>query len=96
MVVNLGGKAEPSLSQKWQGRENAIANPERSKTISKTSEQKVPVIYYLSRNGQLEHPHFMEVPLSSPQGLCLKGKRDCLQNKTKTEFKFFFHQKLCA
>ncbi|XP_057782805.1 protein SOSEKI 5-like [Salvia miltiorrhiza] len=34
--------------------------------------QKVPVLYYLSRNGQLEHPHFMEVPLSSPRGLFLK------------------------
>ncbi|KAK7382996.1 hypothetical protein VNO78_28661 [Psophocarpus tetragonolobus] len=33
------------------------------------TEQKVPVIYYLSRNGQLEHPHLMEVPISSPQGM---------------------------
>ncbi|KAL8129894.1 hypothetical protein V2J09_019049 [Rumex salicifolius] len=32
----------------------------------------VPVIYYLSRNGQLEHPHFIEVPLSSSQGLFLR------------------------
>lgn len=39
------------------------------------TEVKVPVIYYLSRNGQLEHPHLMEVPISSLQGvLCLKGK----------------------
>ncbi|KAL1544105.1 protein SOSEKI 3-like [Salvia divinorum] len=34
--------------------------------------QKVAVIYYLSRNRQLEHPHFMEVPLSSPDGLYLR------------------------
>uniref|UniRef100_A0ACD5WNG7 Uncharacterized protein n=1 Tax=Avena sativa TaxID=4498 RepID=A0ACD5WNG7_AVESA len=34
---------------------------------------KVAVVYYLSRNGQLDHPHFMEVTLSSPQdGLCLR------------------------
>ncbi|KAH6793988.1 hypothetical protein C2S52_004465 [Perilla frutescens var. hirtella] len=26
--------------------------------------RKVPVVYYLCRNRQLEHPHFMEVPLS--------------------------------
>ncbi|XP_057548484.1 protein SOSEKI 5-like isoform X2 [Amaranthus tricolor] len=32
----------------------------------------VPVVYYLSRNGQLEHPHFIEVPLSSSQGLFLR------------------------
>ena len=30
------------------------------------------VVYYLSRNGQLEHPHFIEVPLSSSQGLFLR------------------------
>lgn len=35
---------------------------------------KVAVVYYLSRNGQLDHPHFMEVTVSSPQdGLCLRG-----------------------
>jgi hypothetical protein len=35
---------------------------------------KVAVVYYLSRNGQLDHPHFMEVALSSPHdGLCLRG-----------------------
>lgn len=34
---------------------------------------KVPVVYYLSRNRQLEPPHFMEVPLSSPDGLYLRG-----------------------
>ncbi|XP_051120669.1 protein SOSEKI 3 isoform X2 [Andrographis paniculata] len=34
--------------------------------------RKVPVIYYLCRNRQLEHPHFMEVPLSSPDGLYLR------------------------
>ncbi|XP_004295945.1 PREDICTED: protein UPSTREAM OF FLC [Fragaria vesca subsp. vesca] len=36
------------------------------------NDRKVPVVYYLSRNGQLEHPHFMEVPLSSPRGLFLR------------------------
>lgn len=34
---------------------------------------KVPVVYYLYRNQRLEHPHFMEVPLSSPDGLYLRG-----------------------
>lgn len=38
------------------------------------SDTKVAVIYYLSQNGQLEHPHFMEVSLSSSHGLLrLKG-----------------------
>ncbi|KAL9238809.1 hypothetical protein vseg_013185 [Gypsophila vaccaria] len=30
------------------------------------------VVYYLSKNGQLQHPHFLEVPLSSPHGLFLR------------------------
>ncbi|KAI6676377.1 hypothetical protein NL676_037173 [Syzygium grande] len=41
-------------------------------------ESKVPVVYYLSRNGHLEHPHFMEVPLSSPVGLFLRDVIDRL------------------
>jgi Protein SOSEKI 2, plant len=27
--------------------------------------RRIPVVYYLSRNRHLEHPHFIEVPLSS-------------------------------
>ncbi|KAG9149895.1 hypothetical protein Leryth_020256 [Lithospermum erythrorhizon] len=34
--------------------------------------KKVPVVYYLSRNGQLQHPHFIQLPLSSPHGLYLQ------------------------
>ncbi|KAJ0764327.1 putative protein SOSEKI [Helianthus annuus] len=37
--------------------------------------RKVPVLYYLSRNGHLEHPHLIDVPLSSPHGLYLRGKQ---------------------
>jgi len=45
------------------------------KTLENEAELKVPVIYYLSRNGQLEHPHLMYVSISSPHGtLCLQGK----------------------
>lgn len=37
--------------------------------------RKVPVVYYLCRNQQLEHPHFMEVPLSSSDDhLYLRGR----------------------
>ena len=53
-------------------------SPERAKVWTEKSPKyqqtrKVPVIYYLCRNRQLEHPHFMEVPLSSPEGLFLRG-----------------------
>ncbi|XP_076919962.1 protein SOSEKI 3-like [Bidens hawaiensis] len=34
--------------------------------------RKVPVVYYLCKNRQLGHPHFIEVPLSSSEGLFLR------------------------
>ncbi|XP_064945580.1 protein SOSEKI 3-like isoform X2 [Musa acuminata AAA Group] len=40
--------------------------------------RKVSVVYYLSRSHHLEHPHFMEVPLSSPAGLYLRDVVDRL------------------
>ncbi|XP_027348249.1 protein UPSTREAM OF FLC-like [Abrus precatorius] len=58
-------------------------SPERAKVWTEKSPKyhqslKVPVIYYLCRNRQLEHPHFMEVPLSSPDGLYLRDVIDRL------------------
>ncbi|GMH07100.1 hypothetical protein Nepgr_008940 [Nepenthes gracilis] len=52
-------------------------SPERVQAWSESSRKnvqnrKVPVVYYLSRNRQLEHPHFIEVPVSSPEGICLR------------------------
>ncbi|KAL0460293.1 UNVERIFIED_CONTAM: protein UPSTREAM OF FLC [Sesamum latifolium] len=63
-------------------REQREISPDRRRSIvwstephdhdhNATSGKRVPVLYYLCRNGQLQHPHFMEVPLSSPQGLFL-------------------------
>lgn len=54
-------------------------SPERAKVWTEKppkyhQNRKVPVLYYLCRNRQLEHPHFMEVPLSSPDGLYLRGR----------------------
>nr|XP_012572786.1 protein UPSTREAM OF FLC isoform X2 [Cicer arietinum] len=58
-------------------------SPERAKVWTEKSPKyhqnlKVAVIYYLCRNRQLEHPHFMEVPLSSPDGLYLRDVIDRL------------------
>ncbi|KAL6662022.1 hypothetical protein ACP70R_001406 [Stipagrostis hirtigluma subsp. patula] len=40
---------------------------------------RVAVVYYLCRNRHLEHPHFMEVPLASPEeGLYLRDVLNCL------------------
>ncbi|URE31885.1 hypothetical protein MUK42_18137 [Musa troglodytarum] len=40
--------------------------------------RKIPVVYYLCRNRHLEHPHFIEVHLSSPDGLYLRDVIDRL------------------
>ncbi|KAK9127551.1 hypothetical protein Syun_016348 [Stephania yunnanensis] len=60
-------------------------SPERAKVWTEPSPKhhllrgsKVPVVYYLCRNRHLEHPHFIEVPLTSPEGLYLKDVIDRL------------------
>ncbi|GFZ17978.1 UPSTREAM OF FLC protein [Actinidia rufa] len=73
-VTSRGRATELVMSRKWKERETS---PERTKVwieppSKMKTEKKVPVVYYLSRNGQLEQPHFMEVPLSSPEGLYLR------------------------
>ncbi|XVE59018.1 hypothetical protein DITRI_Ditri05aG0010700 [Diplodiscus trichospermus] len=61
-------------------------SPERAKVWTEKSpkyyqhNRKVPVVYYLCRNRQLEHPHFIEVPLSSPDGLYLRDVIERLNN----------------
>jgi hypothetical protein len=58
---------------------NRQLSPERAKVWTERSpkyqqqNRKVAVVYYLCRNRQLEHPHFIEVPLASPDGLYLRG-----------------------
>nr|GMD01994.1 protein UPSTREAM OF FLC-like [Ipomoea batatas] len=70
------GSTELLLPKKWNS--DRETSPERTvvwtepKSSSSKTEKRVPVIYYLSRNGQFEHPHFIQVPLSSPEGLYLK------------------------
>jgi len=44
--------------------------PERQRPPAR----KVPVVYYLTRSRHLEHPHFVEVPVASPEGLYLRGQ----------------------
>ncbi|KAK8277281.1 hypothetical protein V6Z12_D10G255600 [Gossypium hirsutum] len=65
------GKTELPMNKRYQetSPDRTLVWFERKKP---NNDQKVPVVYYLSRNGHLEHPHFLEVPLSSPQGLFLK------------------------
>ncbi|MQM13858.1 hypothetical protein Taro_046788, partial [Colocasia esculenta] len=80
MAVTSRGRTL-ELPRQWRDRETS---PERTKVWTEpkpkvpaaaapaAAERKVPVVYYLSRNGHLEHPHFMEVTLSSADGLYLR------------------------
>ncbi|XP_051140537.1 protein SOSEKI 2-like [Andrographis paniculata] len=45
-----------------------------------TAFKKVEVVYYLSRNGHLEHPHYLEVTHLAHQHLRLKDVMDRLRN----------------
>ncbi|CAN4098871.1 unnamed protein product [Withania somnifera] len=75
---------ELQMHKKWKSRETS---PEHTKVWTEPPNyklKKVSVVYYLSRNGQLEHPHFMEVHLSSPHGLYLRdviNRLNCLRGK---------------
>lgn len=68
-------------------------SPERAKVWTEKSPKyhqkikKVQIVYYLSKNRQLEHPHFMEVLLSSPNGLYLRGS---FNNHSLPQFNNFF------
>lgn len=66
-----------STNNKWRD-QRLETSPERNRVWTEPppkhkSDRKVAVVYYLTRNGQLEHPHFIEVPLSpSSDGLYLR------------------------
>lgn len=58
----------PKYRQKQQPQKE-----QQNSSSSSGGSNRVAVVYYLCRNRQLEHPHFIEVPLSSPDGLYLRG-----------------------
>ncbi|KDP29868.1 hypothetical protein JCGZ_18443 [Jatropha curcas] len=63
---------EIMVPKKYQDQESSLQITKKQNKPQLKPEKKVAVIYYLSRNGQFEHPHFVEVPLSSAQGLYLR------------------------
>lgn len=72
MVTTSKGRGE--ATKEWKEKEPCTERPKVwSDSRPQLSEKSVAVVYYLSRNGLLEHPHFMEVPLSFSDGLYLKG-----------------------
>ncbi|CAM0871780.1 unnamed protein product [Alopecurus aequalis] len=79
MVVGEGRKLH------HMGGRVAEASPERSRPVYASARsaparpmRRVQIIYYLCRNGQLEHPHFMELAQHPHQPLRLKDVMDKL------------------
>ncbi|KAF7131708.1 hypothetical protein RHSIM_Rhsim09G0163900 [Rhododendron simsii] len=79
MAMNSRTSTEYLIPKKWQ--EMEIISPEKPKISTENNLRinnkslvsvSVSVLYYISRNGHLDHPHFMEVPLSSSRGLYLR------------------------
>ncbi|CAN4106423.1 unnamed protein product [Withania somnifera] len=70
----------------WDGRricrekspERVKSQSSRRSSVVRACFKKVQVVYYLSRNGQLEHPHYMEVTHLAHQHLRLKDVIDRL------------------
>ncbi|RLM92352.1 hypothetical protein C2845_PM08G30580 [Panicum miliaceum] len=82
VVAGGGGRARAAEQARlpWRGQEPRspdMAAPPRP-TPRRSRLARAAVVYYLSRNGHLEHPHFMEVALSSPDGLYLRDVIDRL------------------
>lgn len=64
-VRRYGAQVSPERSKVWM-------EPSPKHQIQRQQGGKVPVVYYLCKNRHLEHPHFIEVSVSSPGGLYLK------------------------
>ncbi|KAF7135309.1 hypothetical protein RHSIM_Rhsim08G0009300 [Rhododendron simsii] len=56
----------------------SVLKPTRPVVVIKPTFRKVQVVYYLCRNGLLEHPHYMEVTHLAHQPLRLKDLTDRL------------------
>nr|GMC62794.1 protein UPSTREAM OF FLC [Ipomoea batatas] len=70
-----GGESRPDAAKT---QDNIISNKNRVFSSSRPTFKKVQVVYYLSRNGHLEHPHYMEVTHLVHRHLLLKDVMDRL------------------
>jgi hypothetical protein len=77
MAVVVAGSRARAEQARMQWREQEPRSPDMAAPPPRPPPRPRParaaVVYYLARNGHLEHPHFMEVALSCPDGLYLRG-----------------------
>lgn len=77
MAVVVAGSRARAEQARRQWREQEPRSPEMAAPPPRSTMPRparaAAVVYYLARNGHLEHPHLMEVALSCPDGLHLRG-----------------------
>ncbi|CAO2166960.1 unnamed protein product [Urochloa humidicola] len=81
MAVVVSGSRTRAEQARMQWREQEPRSPDLAAPPQRPPRPRparAAVVYYLSRNGHLEHPHFMEVALSCPDGLYLRDVIDRL------------------
>ncbi|KAF8775370.1 hypothetical protein HU200_004788 [Digitaria exilis] len=83
MAVVVSGSRARAEQARLQWREQKPRSPDMATPTPPTRPPRprparAAVVYYLSRNGHLEHPHFMEIALSCPDGLYLRDVIDRL------------------
>ncbi|CAL4946658.1 unnamed protein product [Urochloa decumbens] len=81
MAVVASGSRARAEQARMQWREQEPRSPDLAAPPPRPPRPRTAraaVVYYLSRNGHLEHPHFMEVTLSCPDGLYLRDVIDRL------------------
>ncbi|CAH9114410.1 unnamed protein product [Cuscuta epithymum] len=72
MAARSQTRTELQISRRWEDISSEQPQFWSEPPRDNPDRRQAAVVYYLSRNGQLQHPHFMEVPFSSSQGLYLK------------------------
>ncbi|CAO2182398.1 unnamed protein product [Urochloa humidicola] len=80
-VVVSGSRARAEQARMQWRREQEPRSPDMAAAPPRPPRPRparAAVVYYLSRNGHLEHPHFMEVALPCPDGLYLRDVIDRL------------------
>ncbi|XP_062186767.1 protein SOSEKI 5-like [Phragmites australis] len=80
MAVVVAGSRVRAEQARLQWQEQEPRSPDMAPPLRppRPRPARATVVYYLSRKGHLEHPHFMEVALSCPDGLYLRDVVDRL------------------
>lgn len=95
MAVVVAGSRARAEQARLQWREQEPRSPEMATPTRpprpRPATARAAVVYYLARNGHLEHPHFMEVALSCPDGLYLRGTNAFPAVAFSWHFAFLFY-----